>query len=173
MKPFFASKTPKELRNYWETPPEFLAWAVPRWRLVVDAACTEENKKMPIGLTNSLNLRWADYCPPGMGVFVNPPFDVVEPWARKAIETGNERRMVMLVNAASGARWWHMMAEAATEVWMSRGRMSFVHPVTGKRVDGNNLPQTVFVLEPGRLGERRLEAFDVIDYSKESFQERK
>lgn len=170
MKPFYASKTEKELRNFWETPPAFMAWAVPKWNLQVDAACNEHNCKLPVGLTDSLGIRWADYCPPGCGVFLNPPFDIVDPWARKAIETGHDRRMVMLVNAASGAYWWHMMAEASTEVWQSRGRMGFIHPVSRKVVNGNNLPQTVFVLEPGRLGERRLESFDVVDYSKESFQ---
>ena len=169
MKPFYASKTEKELRNYWETPPEFLAWAVPKWHLVVDAACNEENKKMPVGLTDSLNSQWADYCPPGMGVFLNPPFDVVAPWAKKAIETGQRRRMVMLVNSSSGSKWWHEAAEACTEVWQSRGRIGFIHPVTQKPIKSNPLPQSVFVFEPGRLGERRLERFDVLDYSKESF----
>lgn len=170
MRPFYASKTEKELRDFWETPPEFMAWAVPKWNLIVDAACNEANQKLPVGLTDSLGLRWADYCMPGNGVFLNPPFSFVDPWAKKAVETGHDRTMVVLVNAASGAYWWHEMAEACTELWQSRGRMGFIHPRTGLRVNSNNLPQTVFVFEPGRLGERRLERFDVLDYNKQSFQ---
>ena len=73
--------------------------------------------------------------------------------------------MVALTNNASGANWWHDACAACTELWLSRGRMGFIDPRTGKRVPENNMPQSVFVFEPGRLGERKLMTFDVIDYS--------
>lgn len=168
MIPFYKSKTPKELRDFWETPPDFMAWAVPRWNLQVDAACNIHNMKLPVGLTDSLNLDWASFAMPGTGVFCNPPFSKLpsEPWVEKFIETAeNGRRMVALTNNSSGAYWWHDAAAACTELWLSRGRMGFIDPQTGKPVDGNNLPQSVFVFEPGRLGERKLMTFDVIDYS--------
>lgn len=168
MKPFYASKTPKEIRDAWETPPEFTAWARPKWNLMVDAACDEYNQKYPVGLTDSLHLRWANYALPGCGVFCNPPFSRLaeDPWVEKFIETAEDgRRMVALTNNSSGANWWHDAAAACTELWLSRGRMGFIDPRTGKRVPENNMPQSVFVFEPGRLGERKLMTFDVIDYS--------
>lgn len=171
MRPFYASKTEKELRDFWETPPEFIQWARAKWNLTVDAACNPYNQKFPVGLTDSLGLRWASYAMPGTGVFCNPPFSKLadECWVEKFIETAEDgRTMIALTNAAAGAWWWHDAADACSDLYISRGRMGFIHPVTGKKVDGNNLPQSVFVFEPGRLGERVLRSFDVLDYSESS-----
>lgn len=160
MKPFYASKTPKELRDCWGTP----QWLYDRFNaefpFAIDAAADEYNAKCALYLTDGLAFNWADVCPPGMWVWNNPPFSDVRPWVKQWIRCAESGRgVVSIVNSQTGATWYHEAMEAASELRLSLGRVAFIHPVTGRPVEGNNLGQTVFVFEPGKLGEQKLASF--------------
>lgn len=169
MHPFYASKTPKELRNEWGTPDCIFQPIRQRYKLVVDTASNALNAKLPVFFTDALGLDWEDYCLPNHGLWCNPPFSNVDPWAKKWIKTADKRTVVAIVNSQTGAYWYHEAMEACTTMQFSRGRVGFIHPVTGKPVSENNLGQTIFTFEVGHLGEQRLEHFDCKDYNKRTF----
>lgn len=160
MKPFYASKTPKELRDCWGTP----QWLFDRLSLefdfAIDAAADEHNKKCPLYFKQGLGFNWADFCPEGKWVWNNPPFSLVDPWVDQWIQCAESGRgVVSIVNAQTSSRWFHKALEACSEARFSIGRVAFIHPATGKRVAGNNLGQVLFVFEPGKLGEKRIGTF--------------
>lgn len=87
-------------------------------------------------------------------------FSDVKPWVKQWIRCAESGRgVVSIVNSQTGASWYHEAMEAASELRLSLGRVAFIHPVTGRPVDGNNLGQTIFVFEPGKLGEQKLASF--------------
>lgn len=160
MRPFFASKTPKELRDYWGTP----QWLFDRFKaefpFALDAAACDFNSKCPLYLEDGLAFNWADIVPPGMWVWNNPPFSNVDPWVKQWIRCAESGvGVVSIVNSQTGAKWYHEAMAACSELRLSIGRVGFIDPVTGKPNNQNNLGQTVFVFEPGNLGAKRLGEF--------------
>lgn len=73
MHPFYASKTPKELRDFWGTPQWLMNNLKREFPFAVDAAANQMNAKCALYLTDGLAFNWADVCPPGMWVWNNPP----------------------------------------------------------------------------------------------------
>jgi len=170
MRPFYASKTPKELRDFWGTPDCIFTGLRERYNLTIDTAACEGNSKLPIWFNDALALRWADFCAPDAGLWCNPPFSSVDPWVDKWIEAGLAgRNVVAIVNSQTGAYWYHKALDAASSIQYSRGRVGFLHPVTGKPVKDNNLGQTIFTFERGTMGYQEIEHFDARDYNKHSF----
>lgn len=160
MKPFFASKTPKELRDYWGTPQWLYDDLATEFPFTLDAAAIAENSKCSRYLTDGLAFNWAEVCQPGDYVWNNPPFSDVNPWVDQWIACAERGvGVVAIVNNQSGARWWHKAKDAATELRFSQGRVAFIHPVTGKPVDGNNMGQVIFVFDPDDMGAQRLASF--------------
>lgn len=160
MRPFYASKTPKELRDCWGTP----QWLFDRFNaefpFAIDAAADQYNAKCALYLEDGLAFNWADITPPDMWVWNNPPFSFVNPWVKQWIRSADSGAgVVSIVNSQTGATWYHEAMEAASEVRLSKGRVAFIHPLTGKPIAGNNLGQTVFVFEPGKLGQQKFASF--------------
>lgn len=160
MKPFYASKTPKELRDFWGTPQWLIDDLATEFPFTLDAAANELNSKFPRYLADGLAFNWADVCQPGDYVWNNPPFSNVEPWVDQWIACAEKGvGVVSIVNNQSGAKWWHKAMDAATELRFSLGRVAFIHPVTGLPMKDNNMGQVIFVFEPGDLGAQRLAHF--------------
>lgn len=155
MKPFYASKTPKELRDCWGTPQWLFDRLAAEVDFAIDAAADEHNRKCPLYFKQGLGFNWADVCPDGKWVWNNPPFSHVDPWVDQWIQCAESGRGVMsIVNAQTSSRWFHKALEACSEARFSIGRVGFIHPLTGMPVKGNNMGQTVFVFEPGKLGNK-------------------
>ena len=62
-------------------------------------------------------------------VWINPPFSNVLPFAEKLIshlvESGEVTQAIVLTNNNTDTLWWHKMAELATGVCFTKGRISF------------------------------------------------
>lgn len=61
-------------------------------------------------------------------VWLNPPYSEVADWmeyARNQYEHGNADRIVALVFARTGTRWWHNHATTADLVCLVKGRLTF------------------------------------------------
>jgi hypothetical protein len=76
-------------------------------------------------------------------------------WARKIIQERNTTR-IALVPARPDAEWWDDMLKACDEclLWRSPtlgARIKFVNPETGKTVQGNTSPSTVFLFTPSGI----------------------
>ncbi len=110
------------------TPWAFIDACEDRWGdLALDLAADEDNAKAPRFLgegVNSLAQPWhKGGCDP---LWLNPPFDHIEPWARKcAKESALGARILLLVPASVGAAWyWNWVANYA-EVNVLTPRLAF------------------------------------------------
>ena len=160
MKPFYASKTPKELRDCWGTPQWLFDSINAEFPFTLDAAANHLNSKCARYLVDGLAFNWAEVCEPGSWVWNNPPFSDVNPWVDQWVACAEAGvGVVSIVNNQSGAIWWHKAMDAASELRFSLGRVAFIHPVTGLPMNDNNMGQVIFVFEPGKLGEQKLAHF--------------
>lgn len=57
--------------------------------------------------------------------WLNPPFDRIEPWARKCAESKHAVDILFLVPAAVGANWWRDWVHKEAAVLFLNGRLSF------------------------------------------------
>lgn len=122
-------------------------WATPRAFLSlfetfdVDLAAHEGNfrfepwcgpgspHKTPDGapMTNALALPWAKMFGEKLA-WLNPPFKQVEPWVKKCAEERanyGAGKIVVLVPAAFGTRWWERYVNGVAEVTIIRPRLTF------------------------------------------------
>ena len=105
-----------ERRQNWATPwPLF--WEIQRrygWgRYTLDPCAEKWSAKVPerffTAEDNGLEASWGEVGSPGR-VFVNPPFDDIEPWIQKAIASmtvGRVEVVTLLVPSRTGMPWWH------------------------------------------------------------------
>ena len=75
--------------------------------------------------TNGLAQEWIG------SVWLNPPYDLVSPWADKLseeIEAGRVTEACVLVNASTETKWFSKFAARASSVCFIAGRLSFWNP---------------------------------------------
>ena len=107
----FTGPTPRKPRGTkqdWGTPPEFIAAVQARFgNIDIDLAARDDNAKAPRWITpeiNSLAVDWSQFA--GVG-YLNPPFEDIEPWARKCAESASPRfRIVCLWLASVDSLWF-------------------------------------------------------------------
>lgn len=149
------SHTPVEDKDRWRTPAELFNGIKRRlgWDFGLDLAAESHNALCSVFIspeTNSLATDWfefADLC--GVAdkpAWLNPPFSNVQPWADHLVKQ-QLAQMCVITNAATDTGWWHTLANNASQVWLLKGRVSFVNNATGKKAKGNNMGQTVFVFD--------------------------
>jgi len=66
--------------------------------------------------------------------FLNPPFDHIEPWAKKCMEESKlGLDILFLVPASVGSEWYHNYVHGSAMVYALRGRIPFdpEHPKWG------------------------------------------
>lgn len=147
------SKTPVEQRNLWQTPiPLFVALDA-EFCLTLDAAASADNALCNHYITeeqNTLETPWADYLSIPGYVWLNPPYSDITPFVQKAAdESKNQIGTVMLVPADTSVGWFREAIETASEVrFIIGGRLSFINPVSGKPVSGNNKGSMLIIWHP-------------------------
>lgn len=115
-------------RQDYETPLEFIAAVTKRFGpLETDLACDEENAKAPRKITpaiNSLNYacQWRDF---GL-CWLNPPYGIIGPWAKKCYaEACMGAKVLMLVPASVGSNWFADYVHEKAFVLFLRPRLTF------------------------------------------------
>lgn len=99
-----------------------------------DLAASENNKKAPSFFSeadNSLVQQW--HTIKGL-LFLNPPFNRIEPWAEKcAQESAAGAKILFLVPASVGSEWFNNHVHRHSFVLALRGRIPFdpEHPEWG------------------------------------------
>lgn len=165
-------------RDDWQTPAELMDGLRGRWHFVLDAACSLGNALAQRGLTaecDALSVPWADeyavttqmhpahYDGGHRAVWCNPPYGRKGQLARAFAARGMHEAaetcgpmgadVVMLLPATPAARWMHDAVLGgpypASEVWFTRGRLSFVHPVSGLPMHGNPVGSVLVVWRAG------------------------
>lgn len=178
-KPHRAAAATVESRDDWRTPPDFLDGLRERWRFELDAACSVENAVAPFGLTAerdalveswrphrgvATHMGWPDFGQAfTRAVWCNPPYGrkgrLARAFVGRAVHQAAEvcgplgLDVVMLLPGTPGVAWMHDAVlggdHPASEVWFTRGRLSFVHPETGEAVSNNPVSSTLVVWRAG------------------------
>lgn len=135
-------------------------WLNSRFKFDIDGCATEENNLSyhyigkdgivedfltfdPLDLIEVLEF-------PHFTIFVNPPYSNPLPFVKRAAELKAQGFLVvMLLPADKSTKWYQVIQESATEVIdIVGGRISFLHPLTGEEVKGNNKGSMIAVFDP-------------------------
>lgn len=137
----FKGPIPNKFDNdTWETPPEIVRWAesMAGAKFDFDAACTTKNCVAPDGAyhdkgLNGLEMDW------GLKTWCNPPYSDIEPWVLKATQQARDRGVVthMLIPCDTSTDLFHLTFNMAEKIYLFRGRIAFINPMTGRRFKGN------------------------------------
>lgn len=134
-------------RQDWRTPRDLHEAIKRRWRIAeydLDAAASAENalaSKFYSEADDGLSKPWNGL------VWCNPPYGrAVGKWVKKALEESKRDECLlvhMLINARPDTSWWHDYVTQASEIIFLRGRVKFLHGLTGKPVAGSTAPSAV------------------------------
>ncbi|ELN2736581.1 phage N-6-adenine-methyltransferase [Pluralibacter gergoviae] len=147
------SKTPVDQRNLWQTPRPLFEALNAEFSFVLDAAASAENALCRRYITeqeDTLTTPWADFMTIPGYAWLNPPYSNILPFVQKAAaEIDSQIGTVMLVPADTSVGWFREAIETASEVrFIVGGRLSFVNPVSGKAVSGNNKGSMLLIWHP-------------------------
>lgn len=109
------------------TPPELLAAVEKRFGpLAWDLAATADNAVAPNYITpeeDSLSKNWGQLVGT---LWCNPPFANIEPWVQKAATSRIRGRVLMLLPAGVGTRWFRRWVVRFADVFILTRRVKFV-----------------------------------------------
>lgn len=136
---YAGSTTEISLRNGWRTPLPLFRRFHAEYNFSADVAASVENALLPRFFTleeNALDGFWGDV---GGIVWCNPPYDDIAPWVWGAEQSARMGTgTVMLVPADPGVGWFDEATETANRIiWITGGRVSFLHPATGAPINDN------------------------------------
>lgn len=138
------TKTAKEDKDKWATPWWAFHFArywfdVPAFDL--DCAASVHNTKCKRFISeaeDALKVDWeGDYC------WLNPPYSNPLPFVQKAIAQSTQgKTVVMLLNVDNSTRWFSLCVQHVADiVFITDGRIPFIHNATGEEVANNQKPQ--------------------------------
>lgn len=147
----FASNTPLEHKDRWQTPIEIFNALDLEFAFYLDAAASRQNTLCQSWIDESqdaLNRDW-DTCG---AIWCNPPYSNITPWVQKAAEQCREQNqpVVMLLPADTSTGWFSLALESVDEVRLiTGGRLSFINAGTGKPgKNGNSKGSLLFIWRP-------------------------
>lgn len=156
------SKTPKAVRDLYETPQDIYDYLDSKFDFQLDVCAQHETAKNLMYFTiqdDAFTKNWASYCSgDNPAVYCNPPYSNIRPWIDHAM-TERERGLttVFLVDGDYSVGWW---PDDAEEVWLitgypdpltgrwHSGRISFIDPITRKPKPGKTKPSAVIIFRP-------------------------
>lgn len=161
MTDLISSNLTPDLKNSWRTDPEVFDAMNEEFNFSMDAACSVKNTLVPkCFLTiedNALFSNWSKkltlYGQPNKNVWVNPPYGrgMIKAFMNKAIE---QKRLgvttVMLVPATLDAQWLPIQDISEIRI-ITGGRLSFYHPTTNKKVNGNTKGSMFVIFRPSSM----------------------
>ena len=148
-----------DMKNSWRTDPAIFNALNAEFNFKLDAAASSENALCDRYLTiedDSLSVDWSSFglVPnPTYSVWVNPPYSrgMIEKFMAKAIEQkGKGLTTVMLVPATLDAQWLPVNDISEIRI-VTGGRLSFYHPITGKKVNGNTKGSMLVIFRPSSM----------------------
>lgn len=145
-----------ENKNLWSTPQWLFDALNNEFNFDIDAAANAENTKCDLFIDESLNAlsneswRSLHTFVGDCSVWINPPYSrgMVKLFMEKARQQADDENIttVLLVPATPEAAWWPERAEIR---FITNGRISFIHPITNKPVNGNTKGSVVIIMRPG------------------------
>lgn len=142
-------------KNKWSTPQWLFDALNNEFNFDIDAAATHYNAKCDLFIDEDLNAlskeswrslhSFVGQC----AAWINPPYSrgMVKLFMEKARQQADYENTtsVLLVPATPEAAWWPERAEIR---FITNGRISFIHPVTAKPVNGNTKGSVLIIMRP-------------------------
>lgn len=147
------SNTPEEVKGTWRTPrPVYLAMDE-EFHFIADVAASAHNALHPVYITEEMDaLDGWHHLGPGI-VWCNPPYDDLLIWVEIAADCcARGTGCVMLVPADISTEWWRVALDSVSEVRMiTRGRLSFLHPVRDEPAGGGKSGSAFLIWDPNNF----------------------
>ncbi len=162
MSDLISSELSDDEKNSWSTDPFVYNAMYKEFRFSLDAAASDKNAKCDLYLTkdmNALDLDWAEYIEGYYGdpyhntAWLNCPYGrgEIKKWMQKCIEQKDRGvTTVMLVPSTLDAQWLPINDISEIRI-ITGGRLSFYHPETGKKVNGNTKGSMFVIFRPSKM----------------------
>lgn len=158
MSDIISSDLGDDTKNSWGTDPVIFRALDREFNFALDAASNDKNHKVPTFLTkedDALNVDWSKYVGGyrDKTVWINPPYGkgFIKKFMNKCIEQKeNGVTSVLLVPATLDAQWLPINEISEIRI-VTGGRLSFYHPITGKKVNGNTKGSMFVIFRPSKM----------------------
>ena len=163
-KDIISSDLSADLKNSWATDPLIFNAMDKEFNFSLDAAANNHNYKVPNYLTkedDALNVDWyqniLDYEQANdrnkFTVWINPPYGkgYIKRFMNKCIEQKSWGvTSVLLVPATLDAQWLPISQISEIRI-ITGGRLSFINPVDGTKVNGNTKGSMFVIFRPSKM----------------------
>ncbi len=163
-KDIISSDLSQDLKNSWATDPLIFNAMNKEFKFGLDAAANDKNHKVPFYFTkedDALKLDWSQELNQavdtnGFGsdtVWINPPYGkgYIKLFMQKCIE---QKQLgvtsVLLVPATLDAQWLPIADISEIRI-VTGGRLSFINPVDGTKVNGNTKGSMFVIFRPSKM----------------------
>ncbi len=153
-----------DMKNSWGTDPLIFNAMNKEFNFGLDAAANDQNHKVPFYFTkddDALSLNWKEELNQspdtnghnGDSVWINPPYGkgYIKKFMQKCIEQKELGvTSVLLVPATLDAQW--LPIDQISEIRIvTGGRLSFINPVDGTKVNGNTKGSMFVIFRPSKM----------------------
>jgi phage N-6-adenine-methyltransferase len=167
MNPINNTKTPKEIKDLWQTPKPLYDRLDHEFGFDCDVAASEENHLCENFITAKMN---AFITPWGNSNWCNPPYSREGggkiAWLKRAQYQSERfyRSTAMLLPAMTGDGWFSYALKNANEVrFIINGRVKFIRADTGESVGGNFFPSVLIIFRGvPNTGQAAISFMDVV-----------
>jgi phage N-6-adenine-methyltransferase len=161
MSDLISSDLDDDTKNSWGTDPAVFDALNKEFNFSLDAAANHKNNKVPNNyLTkedDALSKDWEyeilKVTSRNLNVWINPPYGkgYIKKFMQKCIEQKAKGvTSVMLVPATLDAQWLPINDISEIRI-VTGGRLSFYHPVTNKKVNGNTKGSMLVIFRPSKM----------------------
>jgi len=153
-KDIISSDLSQDLKNSWGTGPLIFNAMDSEFHFGLDAASNSENKKCYMYLTkedDALSKNWSEIT--SRPVWINPPYGkgYIKKFMAKCIEQKDLGvTSVLLVPATLDAQWLPIADISEIRI-ITGGRLSFINPVDGTKVNGNTKGSMFVIFRPSKM----------------------
>jgi phage N-6-adenine-methyltransferase len=164
MSDLIRSELDEDMKNSWGTDPVVFNALDKEFNFGLDAAANFDNWKVEVFLTKeddalttdwlgTMNKFWSKKENLRNSVFCNPPYGkgFIKQFFNKAIEEKDKGvTSVFLVPATLDAQWLPVNQISEIRI-ITGGRLSFYHPITGKKINGNTKGSMFVIFRPSSM----------------------
>ena len=157
MSDLISSGLDPDLKNAWRSDPVVYNAMNKEFNFFLDAAASKENALCPQYLTKKHNAPEVDWSTllidKRRSVWINPPYGrgCIKKFMEQAIKMKYQGlTIVMLVPATLDTQWLPIKFISEIRI-VTGGRLSFYHPVTGKKVNGNTKGSMFVIFRPSSM----------------------
>ena len=157
MSDLISSNLSDDMKNSWGTDQRIFNAINKEFNFDLDAAANFENAKLEMHLTIDDDALTIDWSKISLGtiknVWINPPYGrgMIKAFMNKCIEQKEKGvTSVLLVPATLDAQW--LPIDKISEIRIiTGGRLTFIHPESGKAVAGNTKGSMFVIFRPSKM----------------------